>query len=161
MTDICIFPTLVKLAIIPMYKKGQKNWREYTHLQVSFQISQKFAKILSLSQCQITFDSQNFHAVLGKASPEDKGKTFAGLLTDLPWAFDCLPHDLIIVKRKTDEFSFSITRLNKAWSFNIKQRRKWEKSFYSFHRVLSWRVFFPPSKVWSMLHHMSVGASLE
>ena len=37
----------------------------------------------------------------------DNGKTFGALLTDLPRAFDCLPHDLIIVKLNAYDFSLS------------------------------------------------------
>ena len=32
MIDICIFPTLLKLAIIPIYKKGQKTQGKNTGL---------------------------------------------------------------------------------------------------------------------------------
>ena len=51
----------------------------------------------------------------------DKGKTFAALLTNLSKAFDCLPHDLIIVKLNAYGFSLSAAKLMQSY-FAVKSK---------------------------------------
>ena len=66
----------------------------------------------------------------------DKGKTFATLLTDLPKAFDCLQHDLIIAKLTVYGFSFSLARLVLSHLFNRKQRTKMNSAYSSLEEIL-------------------------
>ena len=54
----------------------------------------------------------------------DKEKNFAVLLIDLPKAFHCLPHDLLIAKLNTYEFSLSAARLMQNYLSNRQQRTK-------------------------------------
>ena len=65
-----------------------------------------------------------------------KGKTFAGLLTDLFKAFDCLPHDLIVAKLNAYEFSLSAARLIQSYLCNRKQRTKINTAYSSWKEII-------------------------
>lgn len=66
----------------------------------------------------------------------DKRKKFSVLLTELPKAFDCLPHDLLIAKPKAYFFSLSSTRIIHSYLFDRKQRTK-TNSVYSWEEIIS------------------------
>ena len=61
-----------------------------------------FRKGLSTQQCLLALIEKWNSAI-------DKGKSFGALLTDLSEAFDCLPHELLIVK--LDSYGFSLNAL--------------------------------------------------
>ena len=65
----------------------------------------------------------------------DKGKVFGALLTDLSKAFDCLPHELIIVKLNAYGFNLPAVKLNKLLrsTMHIVHGRKY---FLAFYKVL-------------------------
>ena len=60
----------------------------------------------------------------------DTKNVFAALLTDLSKAFDCLPHDLIIVKLNACRFSPPALHVIQNYLANRKQRTK-VNDFYS------------------------------
>ena len=66
----------------------------------------------------------------------DKRKKFSVLLTELPKAFDCLPHDLLIAKPKAYFFSLSSTRIIHSYLFDRKKRTK-TNSVYSWEEIIS------------------------
>ena len=67
----------------------------------------------------------------------DKGRYFSALLTDLSKAFDCLSHDLIIVKLDDYGFKYDALCLNFGYLNNRKQRVKINSSFSSFQNIIS------------------------
>ena len=67
----------------------------------------------------------------------DNGGVFGALLTDLSKAFDCIPHDLIIVKLEAYGFHIDALKLIHDYLSNRKQRVKvndtdssWKDIFY-------------------------------
>ena len=67
----------------------------------------------------------------------DNGDVFGALLTDLSKAFDCIPHDLIIVKLESYGFHIDALKLIQNYLSNRKQRVKindtyssWKDIFY-------------------------------
>ena len=58
-------------------------------------------------------------------------KKFAALFTDLPRAFDCPPHDLIIARLTTYGFSLSTARLMQSYLYIKKQRTKTNTAYSS------------------------------
>ena len=61
---------------------------------------------------------------------------FGALLTDLSKAFDCLPHDLMIVKFNANGFSLSASKLVHNYLSNRKQRTKINSSYISWEEIL-------------------------
>ena len=57
-------------------------------------------------------------------SSVDKESSFGALLTDLSKAFDCLSHDLLIVKLHANGFSLNALRLVHSYLTNREQRTK-------------------------------------
>ena len=154
MTDVCIFPTSLKLAnTTPIYKKGSKNSKE-NYRPVSIlpniskiyerclfkPISNYFEDIFSKFQCSFRQDLSSEYCLVfliekWKKSV-DKGKTFAALLKDLSKAFDCLLHDLIIAKLNAYEFSLSAARLMQGYLSNRKQRTNINTAYISWEKIL-------------------------
>ena len=66
----------------------------------------------------------------------DKAKTFGALLADLSNAFDCLPHDLVIVKLNAYGFSLSASKLIHNYLSHRKQRTKINSSYSSWEEIL-------------------------
>ena len=66
------------------------------------QLSQFFKNIFSRFQCGFRKGYNTQHCLLMMLDTwkeaVDKNKTFGALMTDLPKAFDCLSHDLLIAK---------------------------------------------------------------
>ena len=69
-------------------------------------------------------------------SSVDKGKAFGILLTDLSKAFDCLSHELIIVKLNAYGFSLSALKLMQSYLSERKQRTKINQAYSSWQEIL-------------------------
>ena len=99
----------------PLYKKGRKdknkNYRPVSILPTLSKILEKilfeqisvfFDKFLSDPQCGFRKGYSTKLCLLNLLEKwkncVDKGKAFGALLTDLSKAFDCLDHELLIVK---------------------------------------------------------------
>ena len=66
----------------------------------------------------------------------DQGKKYGALLTDLSKAFDCLPHDLIVVKLHAYGFSTELLKLIKSYLTERKQRVEKNDHFSSWIDIL-------------------------
>ena len=66
-----------------------------------------------------------------------KGDSFGALLIDLSKAFDCLLHELLIVKLAVYGFSRSALKLLYTYLFNKKQRTKISVFYSSLQDILS------------------------
>ena len=66
----------------------------------------------------------------------DNKKAFVALLTDLPKAFDCLSHDLLLAKLNACGFSLLATKLMQCYLSNRKQRTKTNSEFSSWEEIL-------------------------
>ena len=66
----------------------------------------------------------------------DNKKAFVALLTDLPKAFDCLSHDLLLAKLNACGFSLPATKLMQSYLWNRKQRTKINSEFSSWEEIL-------------------------
>ena len=65
-----------------------------------------------------------------------KGKSFRVLLTDLWKAFDCLPHELLVGKLHSYDFSLNALRLIHSHLSNRRQRTKVNESYSSLEEIL-------------------------
>ena len=77
-------------------------------------------------------------------------KTFGALLTGLSKVFDYLPHNLLIAKLNSYEFSITAIRLVQNYPSNRKQRTKinsnfssWEEFFFFVFGVPQWFILGP------------------
>ena len=66
----------------------------------------------------------------------DKKGNFGVLLTDLPKAFDCFPHNLLLAKLNAYGFSLPALRLVQSYLSNRKQRTKINSEFSSWEEIL-------------------------
>ena len=141
------FPSILKLAdITPVYKKDSRyersNYRSINVLQnlskifqneLYDQISSFFENIFSKYQTDFrkAFNPQSCLVAMiekFKKSLDQKGE-YAALLMDLSKAFDCLPHDLIIVKLHTYRFEKASLRLLHSYLTGSYQRVKINNSY--------------------------------
>ena len=73
----------------------------------------------------------------------DKGKSFGALLTDLPKAFDCLFHKLLLGKLQAYGFSIMTLRLTHSYLTNRMRKTKvnlsyspWEETLFMYRKDL-------------------------
>ena len=67
----------------------------------------------------------------------DNNKVFGALLTDLSKAFDCISHDLLIVKLNAYGLSLSALKLVHSYIQNRKQRTKIGTSYSLWEEIIS------------------------
>ena len=76
-------------------------------------------------------------AILEKwKSVVDNKSNFGAVLSDLPRALDCLPHDLLLAKLNTYGFSLLALKLVQSYLSNRKQRTKINSKFSSWEEIL-------------------------
>ena len=140
-----LFPSNFKNAeITPVHKKDSKNtesnYRPQKRLQIFFQISNYFEKILSryqfgfrkghsIQQCLLVMIEKWRQSL-------DKGGHYGALLTDLSKAFDYLSHDLLIAKSHAYGFDIPALRLLHNYLTNRNQGVKIDSTFSSWEEIL-------------------------
>ena len=104
------------------------------------QISKFFEEKLSGYQCGFRkgFNAQHCVVVMieKRRKSLDKGEIFGALLTDLSKAFDCLPHDLLVVKLHSYGFDIQSVRLIHSYLTGRKQRVKIDHFYSSWEEIL-------------------------
>ena len=149
-----VLPSKLKLVnLTPVHKKNSKSSKE-NYRPVSIlsniskvyeksmfkQMSEYFESFLSKYQCGFRKGYSAQHCLLSMLekwkSTIDNKKMFVALLTDLPKAFDCLSHDLLIAKLNAYEFSIAALRLVQNYLPNRKQRTEINSDFSSCEEIL-------------------------
>ena len=69
-------------------------------------------------------------------SAVDNKRNFCALLADLPKAFDCLSHDILLAKLNAYGFSGPVLRMVQSYFSNRKQRTKINSEFSSWEEIL-------------------------
>ena len=157
---IGIFLECFKTAkVIPTYKKG-KPTEKTNHRPISIlsniskiyerlmhdNMSDYFNDVLSKFQCGFRKDSENcllyMIEILRKTC--DKHGVFAAVMTDLSKAFDCISHELLIVK--LNAYGFDETSLKVIISY-LKNRTQTTKVGASFSELLNIIYGFPQRSI--------------
>ena len=132
---------LKEADIVPVHKKKSKlskeNYRSISILPniskvyercLYDQMSNFFEDIFSKYQCGFRKGYSAQHCLLVMIEKwkriVDYGGVFGALLTDLPKAFDCIPHDLFIAKLEAYCFQIDALKLIYDYLSNRKQRLK-------------------------------------
>ena len=148
-----MFPSDLKLAdVTPVYKKKSKNskdnYRPVSILSNIFKIYERciydqiqlfFDSLLSKYQCGFRRDYNAQHCFITLIEKwkksVDNGGAFGTFLTDLLKAFDCLPHELLIVKLDAYGFDKSSLKLIHSYLSN-KKRVKINVTYRSWSEIL-------------------------
>jgi hypothetical protein len=148
-----IFPDELKIAqVAPIHKKNSTldkgNYRPVSLLPV---ISKLYERAIN-SQLSVFFNS-HFNSYLSAFRPGygcqstllkvvedwkqalDENKYAAAILMDLSKAFDCLPHNLLLLKLRTYNVSEPALNLLKSYLTNRKQCVKTGQITSSFHQI--------------------------
>ena len=153
-----LYPSLLKREdVTPFHENDSKSAKNnYRPVSIFSKIS-KFYERFMFEQMSEYFESSFFakyHCGISKAfsaqhcivsmlekwkSATDYKKSFGALLTDLSKAFDCLSHDLLIVKLNAYEFNMSVLRFVHSYFKNPMQRTKLN-SEYSFWKEIMFGV---------------------
>ena len=100
-----------------------------------------FESILSKFQCDFRTGYGAQHCLLMmleiRKEAADNNKAFGALLTDLSKAFDCLSHDLLIVKLHAYGFDLASLKILQDYLTNRKQRTKVDSFCSSGEKILS------------------------
>ena len=151
------YPSLLKrAALTPVHKKDAKSAKNnYRPVSILSNISKLYERIMFkqmfeyfersfFSKYQCAFRKgfsaqQRLVSMLEKwKSATDNKRSFGALLTDLSKAFDCLSHDLLIVKLNAYGFNMSALRCVHSFLKNRMQRTKINLE-YSFWKKLCLR----------------------
>ena len=104
------------------------------------QLSNFMDQFLSKYQCDFCKGYSAQYCLLAMLekwkSAVDKGKSFGALLTDLSKAFDCLSHELLLVKLHAYGFSIAALRLIHSYVTNRWQRTKINMSYSSGEEII-------------------------
>ena len=149
------FPLSFKLAnITPVFKNESRNHKNnYRPVSILPLISEVFEKIMNkqlsiyfeeiLSKFQYGFRKgfSTQHCLLLMLEKwkraVDNNKVFGALLTDLSKAFDCISHDLLIVKLNAYGLSLPALKLVHSYLQNRKQRTKIWSSYSLWEEIVS------------------------
>ena len=149
------FPDFFKFAnITPAFKQGSRNQKDnYRPISIlpliskifekliCSQLSNHFDNILSKFQCGFRRGYGPQHCLLlmiDKWKKEvDNNKIFGAVLTDLSKAFDCICHDLLIVKLNAYGLSLPALKLIKDYLQNRKQTTKMGSSYSDWEDITS------------------------
>ena len=149
------YPSLLKRAdITPDHKKDSKSVKNnYGPVSILSNISKSYERIMlkqmseyfensffSKYQCGFTkaFSAQHcLVSVLEKwKSATDTKKSFGAFLSDLSKAFDCLSHDLLIVKLNAYRFRKSALRFVHSYLKNRMQRTKINSEYSAWEEIM-------------------------
>ena len=149
-----IFPSCLKHAdVTPLHKKCIKSLKEnYRAVSILPILSKVFERSIfkqmsgffgdTSSKYQYGFrkgfsTQQCLLALLEKWKRSiDRGKVFGALLPDLSKSFDCLNHDLLIVKLNAYGFSLPALRLIHDYLLNRKQRTRKNNSYSTWVEIV-------------------------
>ena len=147
------FPSFLKMAnVTTIFKKRSKNKKEnfrpvtiFSVLSKTFekllskQLSTFFEIILSKFQCRFRKCYSTQHCLLLMLEKWklafDNNEAFGALVTYLSKAFDCLIHDLLIVKLHSYGLSLISLRLLRDYLSNCRQRIKVENVFSKWQNI--------------------------
>ena len=139
--------------VIPLHKKGKKDLKENCRpdsilpvfskvfeRSIFAQMSGFFDNFLSKQQCGFGkgySTQQCLLALLEKwKRVVDSGQMFGALLTNLSKTFDCLDHELLIVKLNAYGFSLPALKLVHDYLSNGKQRTKVNRTYSSWLEIV-------------------------
>ena len=133
------FPDDAKKAVVPpLHKKNscldKENFRPVSILPILSKLYEKalnaqlteyfnhhFDIFLSAFRAQYGCQSTFLRVIEDWKQALDQNKYVAAILMDLSKAFDCLPHDLLLLKLKTYGFSENALKLMASYLTNRKQ----------------------------------------
>ena len=149
-----IFPSnLIQAILTPVFKKGDENSKEsYRPVSILPNISKIFERFLfkQISNFMEPFFSKQQYGLRKGYSTQycrlsmlekwksavDKGKYFGSLLTDFSKAFDCISHELILVKLHAYGLSLRALRLIHSYLTNRKQSIRLNGYYSSWEEIL-------------------------
>ena len=123
-------PVSILSNIIKLYERIMfKQMSEYFEIYFLSKYQCGFRKDFSVHHCLVS--------MLEKwKSATDNKKLFGALLTDLSKAFDCLSHDLLIVKLNVYGFNMSALRFVHSYLKNRMQRTKVNSEYSSWKEIM-------------------------
>ena len=150
MFDAASHSELKNADVIPVFKKKDQNnvenyrpasilpnlWKIYERCLYD-QMYKYFNHIHSKWQCGFLkgFSIQNFLLVMTEKSLDKEG--IGGvILTDLSKAFDCMLHDLLIVKLAAYGFYYQSLRIMERFLSNRQQRTKISNAFNRYSKII-------------------------
>ena len=142
-----MFSNELKLAeVVPVFKRMIKRIKIIIDSSVFFRIFQKFTKdeyfsnFLSKYQCGFRqgFSTQYCLLVMNEKLRKIRNENgfYVTVLTDLSTAFDCIPHQLLIVKLSDYDFDKKSMVFVSTYLKNLKQKTKLGSTFSECFNIL-------------------------